>query len=356
MANCHNLFLDFNRRIQLSEEKRITLIEARDSLRTRISSSFFGITKKDNFNHKLDFQSQGSFVMDTIIQPKDDDFDLDDGIYLIGSLNKKDRPSVKQYHKWVIESIGQFSGVEKIEEKTSCIRVKYKNLSGKDAGFHIDLPCYYTDNIECPDLGCLENEWTLSNPVEFIEWFEKKTESGFKKAFLYESLSFKNEYKSWLSDIRKKDVQLRRIVRYLKAWGDELRGEMPPGIVMTILAGENYCPNERDDLSLRDTLTSIKSWLHGNGFKCPRPTEPKGQDLFENYSDTRKKYFSDRLDSFINRAKQAINNQNQKEACLLWKQSLGNRFPCSLAIDEIEGAKQYIGPAVIKSDDSRSAK
>jgi hypothetical protein len=355
MADCHNLFQDFNRIIRLSDAKREKLIERRDSLRQRIHDSFFEITQADRYQHRLDFQSQGSFVMDTIIQPKDDDFDLDDGVYLIGSLDKESRPTVRQYHAWIIQSIGSYDRLEKVEEKTSCVRVIYKNLNHDDAGFHIDLPCYYTDDYKCPELGCLENNWVLSNPVEFIAWFEEKAESGFKKAFLYETLLYKEEYRQWLSDIRKNDIQLRRIVRYLKGWRDELRGEMPPGVVMTILAGENYCANDKDDVSLKDTLISIRGWLNNNGFKCPRPSEPKGQDLFEEYSETRKSYFADRLDAFIDRAIKAVNNPNQKEACLLWQKSFGDRFSCSLAIDEIEGARQYGSPAVIKSDDSRSA-
>ncbi len=356
MANCHSLFIDYNRNIRLSDFKRERLIDARNSLRARINSAFIDLAPHDQYKHRLEFQSQGSFVMDTIIQPKDDDYDLDDGIYLIGALSKEDRPAASQYHKWIIESIGKFDPIEHVENRKTCVRVLYKKLNGDNSGFHVDLPCYYTNDYTCPELGCLENEWILSNPVDFIAWFEEKTESGFKKAFLYEALMFQDEYRQWLTDIRKRDVQLRRIVRYLKGWRDELRGEMPPGVVMTILAAENYCPHDRDDVALRDTLISIKKWLNENGFKCPRPTEPVGEDLFEDYSETRKKYFSDRLNTFIDRAEKAINNPNQKEACLIWQKAFGEkRFPCSLAKDEIEYSKEYTSPAIIRSDDSRSA-
>jgi len=355
MADCNNLFLKFNQTIRLSSDKRDKLIAVRDSLRERISSSFYSIASTSRLDNQLDFQTQGSFVMDTIIQPKDDDFDLDDGIYFIRTKDKINKPTARQYHEWIIKSIGDYDRLEEVKDKTTCVRVIYKSLYHNESGFHIDLPCYVTDDRTCPELGCLENDWVLSNPVEFIAWFEEKTNSGFQKAFLYESLSYKDQYSEWLSDIRKNDVQLRRIVRYLKCWGDELRGDMPPGVVMTILAGENYIANERDDISLRDTLNNIRKWLNNNGFKCPRPTEPKGEDLFKNYSDTRKKYFSDRLDSFIDRANKAVNNPNQKEACLLWNQSLGARFSCTFAKDEIQGSKEYLAPAVIKSDDSRSA-
>jgi hypothetical protein len=147
------------------------------------------------------------------------------------------------------------------------------------------------------------------------------------------------------------------VVRYLKAWGDNLKGDMPPGVVMTILAGSNnnYAPDDRDDICLRNNLENIKNWLSQNGFRCPRPTTPKGDDLFIGYSQTKKDYFKKALESFALSADQALQSTNQKEACLKWQKHLGNRFPCQLAKDEIEGSKAYAAPAVIKSDNSKSA-
>ena len=69
---------------------------------------------------------------------------------------------------------------------------------------------------------------------------------------------------------------------------------------------------------------------------------------------TEKDYFKDALESFIISSNQALNNPNPKESCLKWKKHLGDRFPCHLAKDEIEGAKTY-GAAPIKNDNSRSA-
>jgi len=193
----------------------------------------------------------------------------------------------------------------------------------------------------------VKSELIVSNPVEFIAWFEEKVDSGFQKAFLYEREVMYEQYRRWSDDIRKTDAQLRRIVRYLKGWGDNLRGEMPPGIILTILAAKNYKANKRDDSALRDTLVSIKKYLDNNGFKCPRPTIPNGEDLFKNYSTARKDYFKKTLENFVTSANQAINNENQREACIKWQKHLGERFPCHLAKNEIDGAKIYGASAVI---------
>ncbi len=345
MANCDNLFQQFNSTIRLSDEKRTLLRTVRDELRSRMqmrSTSYIQLVESADQReviqqHHLEHKSQGSYVMDTIITPKDDDFDLDDGAYFIGSLNKESRPDAKLFHEWVAYAVGEDEQYGVVKDKDTCVRVEYK-----EEKFHIDLPIYYTENYECPELAHKNEKWPLSNPSEFIEWFENKIDSGFQKGFIYEERLF-SQYQKWQEDVRKDEVQLRRIVRYLKAWGDNLRGEMPPGIVMTILAAENYKSNEREDVALRDTLKQIRAYLEGNGFKCPRPTTPKDEDLFENYGADRKNYFKKELDKFIDSANQAVSSQDLKEASQKWRDHLGNRFPVPtepIPVDRKEALRQ----------------
>lgn len=348
MANCNEIFKFYNSSIRLSGDKRELLRIVRNTLREKMSKNFSGIRKTGIDDHQLKFQSQGSFIMDTIITPWDDDFDLDDGVYIIGNLPEDRRPSTENFHKWLLVAVGTDEDYADVIDKDTCIRVKYEKEK-----FHIDLPIYYSYNPEIPDLAHKKQGWIASGPIEFIFWFENKVKSGFQKSYLLER-SMKETYKKWATDIRKEDAQLRRIVRYLKGWGDNLRGEMPPGIIMTILAAENYVNNDRDDIALRDTLGNIKNYLEENGCKCLRPVTPIGQDLFEAYSPSQKQYFLDRLNSFVNSASQAIASPNQKDACLKWQRHFGPRFSCAIAKDEIEGAKQYVSPAII-GDTARSA-
>lgn len=369
MANCNNLFEDFNKEIKLDDDKRKLLRERRNNLRTRISDGFNELKKiryfTENLNSTLEetieFQSQGSYVMDTIINPcrTEDEYDIDDGIYFIGNRGNHQRPSEQQFHDFIIESVKKGhknNGYEKIDDKATCVRVKYLGSNG-DFNYHVDLPIYYATDVSQPELADTESGWYISNPIAFIVWFEEKIKSGFKAEYILESQLYQDEYQTWLDDRRKKDHQLRRIVRYLKAWGDNLQGDMPPGVIMTILAASNsnYQANDRDDICLRDTLTNIESWLINNGVKCPRPTIPVGEDLFRSYSEDRKQYFMKALSEFIASANQAINSPTQEDACPKWRKHLGRRFPCHLASNEVEGAKSYAAPSVIRSDNSRSA-
>lgn len=335
MANCNEIFHTYNGSIRLPDDKRTELIGVRDELRGRMLTGYQVVSKGYEHRHELYFQSQGSFVMDTIIAPENDDYDLDDGVYFVGTLNPNQRPSPIEFHRWVQQSLDRgHDDIEQIVDKTTCVRVKYKS------GFHIDIPIYYAERFDCPDLAHKEKGWILSNPVEFIAWFEGKMQSGFEKRFLYNTAMYAGDFDRWSTDIRKQDHQLRRIVRYLKAWGDLRREEMPCGLIMTILAANHYHPHDRDDVALKETLVKIEANLQAS-FRCERPTTPVGEDLFDGYKN--KETFMKYLSLFIDNAKKALAEENQKKACKHWQSSLGDRFPCHLAKDEV---KQTSAPGI----------
>lgn len=352
MANCTEIFNEFNKTIKLTDERRETLRHRRNNLRGRISGGYDIVRTSERLDHEIEFQSQGSYVMDTIINPsnRDDQYDIDDGVYFLGPLPRNSRPEPATFHNWIIRSIESGSSpnkIEKIVDKNTCVRVEYKGFNG-DFNYHVDIPIYYAVNVSEPDLADKKEWWHLSNPVEFIIWFENIIGSGFKGEFILERKLYNDQYLNWRDDVRKRDHQLRRIVRYLKAWGDFVKEDMPPGIVMTILAGENYSEDMRDDISLKNTLVNTRVWLTKNGFKCPRPTTPVGEDLFKDYSPEKREFFKKALDAFIEGAINAIQNTNQKSACLEWQKYLGNRFPCHLAKDERDYSSLSV--AASKSD------
>ena len=119
----------------------------------------------------------------------------------------------------------------------------------------------------------------------------------------------------------------------MKAWADLKRKEMPCGIIMTILVANNFTTDERDDIAFRDTLINVRNYLNKNGFTCPRPTSPTGEDLFASTSEADKTYFMNALSSLIQSATNATKAINEKEACKEWEKHFGSRFPCHLATD-----------------------
>lgn len=339
MANSNSLFHTYNSIIKLSDEKRLELVKVRDNLRVRLKTGYQIVSGGFNYQHQLDFQSQGSFVMDTIIRPLRDDYDIDDGVYFIGLMEKNMRPSPQEFHDWVRQALDRgHDDIEEIIDKPTCVRVKYKD------GFHVDIPIYYASNLNSPDLADKVRGWILSHPIEFIVWFEEKVNSGFQRGFILETKLYL-EFEKWTNDIRKADHQLRRIVRYLKSWADLRREEMPCGLIMTILAANHYYPHDRDDISLKETLVKIHAELtKPNGFKCERPTTPQGEDLFVGYKN--KEPFLKYLGYFIDNAKRALEEPNDKKACEYWQKSLGDRFPCHLAKGESTSNTTTLGLAL----------
>ena len=363
MANCHNLFQSFNQVIKLTESRRHALLLARNNLRDRMGSSFENQKNKLPSVHQLSFQTQGSFVMDTIINPISEDYDLDDGVYFMGDLNRNQRPPTKLFHNFVEASVSSGNeAVQDVIDKDTCVRVRYKEgfrylFENKSTnlkfGFHVDLPIYYSTTKRSPDLAHLKKSWITSDPIEFIQWFEDIVKSNFRAEYLYERKLFSVKYDQWRDQMRKEDAQLRRIVRYLKAWCDNKGKDMPCGIILTILAAENYQANERDDECLKDVLVKIKENLDKE-FICKRPTTPKGDNLFEGYEH--EEMFKRMLSLFVESAKQAINESNQKVSCAKWQSHFGNRFSCSGAIDQTTTGYKHSSPAIITSNAKSAGK
>ncbi len=321
MANNHTQFIAFDETIKISKSKKDTLKGNRSILRDVIRK-YFEENKPNEI--KPTFRSQGSFVMKTTVNPisiwsEEDNrylykYDIDDGIYFIGE--EKDRKSIGTYHNWIYDAVKNHTSKGAID-KTTCVRVLYAD------GHHIDLPIYFKikGNDTIPQLAHKSKSWIDSDPKEFFDWFNGSVD---------------------------KEQQLRRIVRYFKAWCDYRNNEntnsqMPSGFIMTILATNSISYNERDDIAFKNTIEKIQKKIdpeYGGVFECKRPTTPKNENLFENYSDTKRDYFLSQLDSFVKSATKAVNGTNPKESCLIWQKHFGDRFSCSTAIDENEAKER----------------
>lgn len=313
MANLHDTFTEFDGIIKLNSAKKSSLRTSRNSIRDDIRKYF----KENRDKHSVSFKGQGSFMMNTTIKPISNEFDLDDGVYIFGK--EEDRPSTKTAHNWIFEAVKNRTSSESLDKNT-CVRVIYKS------DYHVDLPIYYkvdksddesTLDDEIPELAHLSKGWIQSDPYAFKKWFD---------------------------DQAKNKGQLKRIVRYLKAWSDKKQDDnsslrFPSGMVFTILASNNFVEDKRDDISLLETLKAIQKDIDDTRFytnyECYRPTIDKNENLLDKYSaKTTKENFLNALDSFIKSGDQAIELESKKDACAKWQKHLGDRFPCSTIKEE----------------------
>jgi cyclic GMP-AMP synthase DncV-like protein len=307
MATLHNEYNNketgFNGKIRLTKNRIEKLTNSRKSIKKKIRT-WFADCKPNELQPK--FWGQGSFEMKTIINPipvydEDDNkllkYDLDYGVYFIENKNEDNRRAINTWHDWIYESAEDHTDTPP-QKKNTCVRVLYAD------GHHIDLPIYYKNN-DIIELAHKSKGWIESDPKEFNEWFNDKA---------------------------KANQQLRRVVRYLKAWKNfrEINNSnlnLPSGFALTILAANNFISDDNDDISFRETVREIKKSLD-NKFECRRPTTPKNEDVFLNYSETRKNNFLNTLKSLINDCDRAKNEKNFKIASeYLRDNQFGDRFP-----------------------------
>lgn len=209
MANNHEQFIAFNKTI--NSNKRATLKKNRDALRERIKN-YFSREYPDEIQPK--FHWQGSYAMHTILNPLKDEnnlgvYDLDDGVYFIGK-SEDERHSVQWYHDRIYEAVDGHTSI-KPDDNKPCITVNYGD------GHHIDLPIYFmVEGDKHPLLAHKTKSWLDTDPRELLNWFNGRDEHP----------------------------QLRRIVRYLKAWCEYIRFKkeikMPTGCSLTMLAVKKF--------------------------------------------------------------------------------------------------------------------
>jgi len=286
MANCHNLFQTFDGEISIGVNKKSRINSSKSSLRERIRKWF----KENHSDYVPKFYIQGSMKMKSGIRTKDDICDLDDGVYF---FRKPDvEPTTLQ--EWVWTAVNGYTSTA-AQHRKKCIRTIFAG------DYEVDHPVYYKVDGEEYQLAMKNSGWRADDPKAMVEWFVGKKD---------------------------KEGRLVRIVKYLKAWCDNKRNNMPSGLAMTILSSNalsNIVLNERDDISLRDILNEIEKSLDMS-FQCLVPVTPK-DDLFADYTQARKDNFLNALSSFLDDANKAIKEENQLSASKLWQKHLGDRFP-----------------------------
>ncbi len=292
MADCHKQFSKFDGKIALSKGKRDELRKSRRSNEEWIESDF-----KSNKRAMPTFHEQGSLPISTTVNPenKEDEYDLDDGV-ILQNLDKDsddDWEVTETVHQWIIDALVNKTK-QSPEDKNNCVRITY----AKD--YHVDFPIYapLKDEYRLARKG--EDQWVMTaGPGEYIEWFRGQ-------------VNFKGE-------------QLRRIVRYLKAWNDTQKHGYK-GVFLTAIATKHYYgAKDRDDKAVVSTARNAVQSLE-NGGSLEMPVTPK-DDLIGDWDDSQRKRLVDDLKELIETGEEALNADGLPEATEGWSEMFGDRFP-----------------------------
>ena len=322
MLNLNKLFLDFHDEISLTKTYKEKITKGRNALRTKIGNRF-----EEKERKKPQYCTQGSYAMQTAIMPlEDDEFDLDNGVYLKGYSTEQDEwPTPQTVHTWVKDAVNGHTSNLPLDKNT-CVRVVYEDK------YHIDLPIYIMgENSKGDSIAYLAHKskgWIESDPKAFTSWFQ-----------------------GYVND---SGQQIRRIVKYLKAWKDYMSIDIK-GMAITILVCNNYSVNEkRDDLSLLDTVTNIIDSLE-DSFHCYKPVTPTDEDLFANVSETSKNAILNGLNRLKKKLDIAINEKsNEKDATDILQKVFGDRFPIGEDTDK-DIAESTAAPIKLGNEDKHFA-
>ncbi len=303
MANCHDQFSEFHGKIELNDSNETKLQRGRDAIRDLIKDDF----RENGRTPVPSFCSQGSFAMRTTVNPLDGEFDLDDGVYLehFDKKSNTDWPTPETVHTWICDAVDGHTEQPPIDKRT-CVRVVYAGQ------YHIDLPIYADLNGKNMHAEKGARGWHPSDPVEITKWFQNA--------------------------IKTHGEQLRRAVRYLKAWADfnSKEGKLPSGLILTVLAVQNFRANDQDDLCFANTADAIRGSTSAV-FYVLNPVDAT-EELTSRLDADQKKRFQTAIASLAEEGKKAIASDSRSKASKIWQKHFGDRFP--VAEDESEEEKQ----------------
>lgn len=322
MLDLNKLFEDFHDEISLTKTYKDKITTGRDALRTKIGNKF-----EEKGRKKPQHCTQGSYAMRTAIMPiEDDEFDLDNGVYLKGySIEQDEWPSTQTVHIWVKDAVDGHTSNSPIDKNT-CVRVVYEDK------YHIDLPIYIMgENSDGNSIAYLAHKskgWIESDPKAFTSWFQE----------------FVND----------NGQQIRCMVKYLKAWKDYKNIDIK-GMAITILVCNNFSVTaNRNDLSLLDTVTNILDSLE-DSFHCYKPVTPTDEDLFADISETSKNSILNGLNNLKRKLDVAINEKNnEKEATDILRKVFGDRFPDGEDVNK-DISEKTVAPIKLGNEDCHFA-
>ncbi len=284
MANLHETFLDFDKKLNLTKTKADRIRISEMNIKNAIKKHF---EQYPNLNYS--FARQGSFALGTLIRTQKDTCDLDFGLKIFPRPNL----SPLTLQKYVSDALKNIQNNKRPICKKKCVRLIYKS------DYHIDITVYGISTFKESPFLATKDGWEESDPSNFKKWFEEK---GGKNI-----------------------AQLKRIVKYFKAWADNKGNKMPKGVVLTVLVAENFVSKTRDDISLRETALKILNFLEDD-FSCIMPVSPF-DDLIEDLSNSNQYFILKKLNDFVTDAILATQTKTKElKALQLWHRNLGKYF------------------------------
>lgn len=233
MFDCHKQLLKFHDdNVTLTGDMKSKMRGRRDANEARLKRGL----EKAGKPLPLRFIKQGSYAMHTMVQAEIDASDIDDGVVfrksdLVGPRGGEFTPQDAKV--MVRDAVDDGSFKKPPEVHTNCVRIYY------DDGFSIDMPVYReVEENGTTKYELASAEWKHSDPEAVTNWFNTQ---------VIDKSPDENDGR-----------QMRRVVRFLKAWAKSRKSwNMPSGFIFSVLTNEMY-PNKDQTLLNRDDIALLR--------------------------------------------------------------------------------------------------
>ena len=313
-----------NHDVTLPKAEQDRMRDRRNANRDRLRK---GLEKADK-PAPIEFVSQGSYAMKTMVSDPDNDYDIDDGVYfrredLVGPRGAE--MTSLQARQMVRDAVDDGLFKQAPEVRSNCVRVYY------EAGYHVDLPVYRR----------------VVNSTVFGEetHYELAAGSGWKR-------SDARDVTDWYEDERAKSAdgrQVRRLNRDLKKYArsrHSWRAGILSGFGISVLVLERFQQDDREDRALYDTMVAIRDRLDWD-LEVAHPVTP-GDYITSGTDDARARTFRDKLSDAIDALQPLFKADcTREEALKCWDKVFATTFFSERLENEQRAA--VTAPAVIGS-------
>lgn len=328
--------------LKLTDVERAYIAAAKEDVRNCLRAGVPRVLRDMGYEGEVPkprFFTQGSWAYKTLNSPAHippQQGDCDDGAYLpISFLKGTRRPSVASAvfftaAETALEDLvkeNQALGWRLIRDKDTCIRIQISTTA------HIDIPLY---SIPDEEFVTLAKAATRSGYMTFDEAFNARgAESWADLPTDQVMLAHRKEdwvssdprpVKNWFVDqVTDKGEQLRRIVRYLKAYRDwQWTAGGPSSILLMAAATPLFTKVKgRDDLALLEVLKGLPDALR-EGVNNP---VDESESLTARLSAEELEEAAEQFEKLESNLNGAVNASDPASACVWLRKMFGPRFP-----------------------------
>jgi hypothetical protein len=264
-------------RLDLTPEQRAWIASARTDVRDCLRTGLPGVLRASGYTENVPqprFFTQGSWAYKTLNSPAQhpQQADVDDGCYLpLSFVSQTKRPSIAATvfftaAEEALKPLAEEKRWKLITDKPTCIRI----VIATDA--HIDIPLYAIPNEEFVTLAKASMErYGYDSLMEAVNMAEQDAWTALpadKVLLAHRECNWMSSdprpVKEWfLGEVEAKGEQLRRVIRYLKAFRDWKWSSGGPASILLMAAAAPLFEkrDRRDDLALLDVVAALPARL-----------------------------------------------------------------------------------------------